>query len=123
METIETRELTITTVGADGAAVGSGTIEDLYGLLLDVYLNFHASAPNTTDTTIAYGSPALGNILVVSNSVTDALFAPRKAICDAAAAALALYDLYVLNGTLTISLAGCNALTGALVATVRYLKV
>jgi len=123
MQTIETRELTITTVGADGAAVGSGTIEDLYGLLLDVYLNFHASAPATTDTTIAYGSPALGNILVVSNSVTDALFAPRKAICDAAAAALALYDLFPLNGSVSVALAGCNALTGAVVVTLRYIRM
>ena len=123
MQTIEQRTLSIDTAGADGAAVGSGSIDDLYGFLLDIYLNFHASAPATTDTTVAYSDPALGNIVVLTSSVTDVLLAPRKTVCDAAAGALAAYDLCPLNGSVSISLAQCNALTGAVAVTLSYIRM
>ena len=94
----------------------------LDGFLLDVYLDFHASAPATTDTTIAYDEPDFGNVLVVTNSATDALYAPRKNTCDATGAAISgNYTMFPLNGGLTISLAQCDQLTAAVVAKVRYL--
>lgn len=114
--------LTVNTTGGAGSATGSATSGALYGELVDVYLNFHASAPNTTDTTLAYAVPALGNIVVVTSSSTDALYRPGQAVCDAAAAPVAgYYGRFVLNGTLTLSLAQCDALTAAVVATIRYL--
>ena len=122
-EYVRSKDYTVTTVGGAGAAVGSVVTDELDGFLLDVYLNFNAGAPATTDTTIAYTSPSLGTVLVVTNSATDGLYAPRQATHTAAGAATGLYDLYPLNGTLTISLAGCDALTGAVVATVRWLSV
>ncbi len=122
MSEIRTETVTITTTGSAGSATGSGTTPALTGFLLDVYLNFHASAPATTDTTIAYDEPDLGNVLVVSNSATDALIAPRQKVVDNANSAITNSHVpFPLNGALTISLAQCDALTGALVATIRYL--
>lgn len=122
-ETIVTETIAVTTTGADGAATGSTASGALYGFLLDVYLDYHASAPATTDVTLAYTSPANGNILVVTNNATDGLYAPRKQACDAAGAAITGgYDCYPLNGTVTVSVAQANALTGAVTARVRYYK-
>ena len=120
---IATETLTVTTTGGAGSATGSAVSGALNGFLLDVYLDFHASAPATTDTTLAYTSPANGNILVITNSATDALHAPRKQASDAAGAAVSgVYDLYPLNGTITLSVAQSDALTGAVTARVRYLR-
>lgn len=120
MEQINQKSVTINTTGGAGAATGSGTIEGLFGLLLDVYLDYHASAPNTTDTTIA---DDYGNILVVSNSATDALYSPRREVHDAAGAGLTVYDYIILNGNLTVSVAECDQLASAVVVTVTYLNL
>jgi hypothetical protein len=121
---IATTYVKVTTTGADGSATGTGTSRQINGFLLDVYLDFHASAPNTTDTTVALATPALGNITVISNTATDALYMPRKNACDIAGAAISgVYDLYPVSGTISVALAGCNALTDAVVATIRYLEL
>jgi hypothetical protein len=115
--------ISVTTTGSAGSATGTGRSGALSGFLLDVYLDFHASSPATTDTTIAYDEPDNGNILVVTNSSTDALHAPRKQVSDSAAAAIdGVYDLYPLNGNVTVALAGCDALTAAVVVRLRYLR-
>lgn len=115
--------LRITTTGGAGVATGSATSKAFNGFLLDIYLNFHASAPATTDTTVAYDEPDFGNLLVVTNSVTDALIAPRvKPVDNANVAVTNAHDRFPLNGNITISLAQCDALTDALVATIRYLE-
>lgn len=124
MSEIITKTCTITTTGTAGNATGSGTIAGVNGFLLDIYLNFHASAPNTTDTTIAYDEPDLGNVLVVANSATDGRYYPRAQACDAAGAPLAgVYEHLPISGGLSIAVAGCDALAGAVVVTVRYLQV
>jgi hypothetical protein len=120
MEQINSKSITIDTVGGGGVAVGSGVIEGLYGFLLDIYLDFHASAPGTTDTTIV---DDFGNVLVVSNSSTDALYSPRREVHDTSGAGASFYDYITLNGSLTISVAGCDQLTGAVTVTVQYLNV
>lgn len=117
--------VTVTTTGSAGSATGSATSSALNGLLLDIYFDFHADAPGaTTDTTVAYGTPGGGNILVLTNTATDVLHAPRKQASDAAGAAISgHYDQYALSGTLTVSVAGCDPLTGAVVARIRYLRM
>lgn len=112
--------VTLTSTGAAGSATATGeTAESVEGYLEDVYLNFHASAPATTDTTIKQTGRS-DNILVVSNSATDALYSPRKPVHTAAAAAITDgHDRYPINGTITVSIAQSDALTGALVATIR----
>jgi hypothetical protein len=120
MSEIAIETVSITTSGSAGSATGSGTTIPIMGFLLDVYLNFHASAPATTDVTIS--DAVFGNIVVNSNSATDVWLAPRKATCDVSAASTGLYDLVPLNGALTISVAQADALTNCLVATVRFMK-
>lgn len=119
---IATEVVSVTTTGEDGSGTGSGTGNTLVGFLLDIYLDYHASAPETTDVTVAYADRG-GNLLAVANSSTDALYTPRAtAVTNAAAAITNSHDRFPLNGRLTVSVAGCNALTGAVTAYIRYWK-
>lgn len=117
---MQTCQLAITTTGSAGSATGSATSPIITGYIYDVYIDYHASAPNTTDVTIAYGTPAGGNILAKANSATDARYVPRQATCDNAASALTWYEQFYINGTFTIAVAQCDALTDAVTVTVRY---
>jgi hypothetical protein len=119
MSEIFSQQVSITTTGSAGSATGSGTAIGINGFLLDVYLNYHASAPATTDVTIS--DPTFGTILVRGNTITDAWHMPRKETCDSTGAGTGMYELIPVNDTLTISVAQCNALTDALVATVRWI--
>jgi len=119
-----TTTVSVTTTGIDGAAVGSSVSEYLYGFLLDVYLNYHASCPATADVTLAHTNPLMGNIFVKSNNATDIRIVPRDPCVNVAAAAITdSYDYHVLSGTLTLSVAEANALTDCVVATIRWLKL
>ena len=120
MSEILTETVTVTTVGADGSALGSAQSKALKGFLLDIKLDYHASAPaGTTDLTV---SDDYGTILTISNSVTDALIAPRQKPVDNANSAITnAHDRFPLAGPLTFAVAQCNALTAALVATIRYI--
>lgn len=106
----------ITTTGVAGSATGTGTIAvTVPGYLEYVYLDYHASAPATTDVTISYAStPPGGNIIVRSNSGTDGIFYPRGGASDAAAAAITnSHVMLPVAGTINISVAQCDALTAA----------
>ena len=119
MSEIAIQTVNITTTGDAGSAIGSGTTIPIQGFLLDVFLNYHASAPATTDVTIS--EEVFGNIVVKSNNATDIWLAPRKDTVDAAAAATGVYDLVPIKGPLTIAVAGADALTDCLVATIRWI--
>lgn len=117
---ITTYAIPVTTTGSAGSATGSATSETIIGELIDVYLDFHASAPATTDTTIAFGVRG-GTILAVSNSATDALIAPRQKLVDNANTAITnSFDCFYLNQSVTISVAQCDALAPAVTV---YLRV
>ncbi len=119
MSEIAYQKVAITTTGGAGAATGSGTSIPIQGFLLDVYLDYHASAPATTDVTIS--QEIFGNILVKSNNATDAWLMPRKQSVDPAGGDTGSYELIPVNGALTISVAQADALTDCLVATIRWL--
>ncbi len=89
MSEIAIDTVSITTAGGAGAAVGSGTTIPINGFLLDVYLNYNAAAPATTDVTIS--DPVFGNLVVKSNNATDIWLTPRQPSVDAAAAASGQY--------------------------------
>ena len=118
---IMTETVSINTVGLAGAALGSADTKDLFGFLLDVYLNYHASCPATADVTISEAT--LGTICVKSNNATDIRLAPRMATHDIAAAATGVYDQYPISGPITIAVAEADALTACLVATIRWLII
>ena len=122
MSSIYTVRVPVTTTGAAGSATGTATTETLHGFLLDVYLDFHATAPATTDTTIAYALRG-GNILAVANSGTDALLTPRvKPVDNANAAITNAHERFPLNDALTVSLAQSDALDPAVVVYLRILR-
>lgn len=121
MGEICTEVVKVTTTGEAGSATGSANSGVIQGKIIDVYLDFHASAPGaTTDTTIAYADRG-GNILAVANSATDALIAPRQSLVTNANAAITnSHDRFAVNGKLSVSVAGCDALTDAVTAYIRY---
>jgi hypothetical protein len=114
----------VTTTGSAGSATGSATLALPDGWVEWIYLDFHASAPATTDTTIAYAdTPPGGNILVVSNSATDALKFPRAGCVDNANSAItASYTRFPAGEPVTISLAQSDALTGAVTVYVHVVQ-
>lgn len=119
--TIRQEIVKVTTTGSAGSATGTSRSQALHGELMDIYIDYHASAPGaTTDVTIAFGERG-GNILVVSNSATDALFHPRaKPVDNANAAITNAFDRFALNGTVTVSVAQSDALTDCVVVYLRY---
>ena len=119
MSHIESQKLTITTAGAAGSAIGSADTMPIEGFLLDVFIDYDAAAPATTDVTIT--DPVFGNLVVKSNNNTDCKLSPREPLCDAAAAATGLYDLIPINSTLTVSIAEADALAACAVITLRWL--
>ena len=119
---IITKSVSVTTTGDPASATGSSTLPGMTGFLLDVYLDYNASAPGaTTDVTVAYTTRG-GNLLAVSNTATDALVAPRQKLVDNTNTAISNSDaLFPLNQALTVTVAQSNALTACLVATFRIL--
>ena len=122
MSEIVTQKVAVTTTGTDGAATGSGNSLAINGWLQDVYLDYHTSAPATTDVTIAYKQRG-GNLLVVTDSKTDGLYAPRvKPVDNANGAITNAHARFAVNQALTVSVAGSNALTGCVTAYITYEK-
>jgi hypothetical protein len=120
---IVTEIVKVTTTGSAGAAVGNTNSPAMHGFLLDIYFDWHTSAPNTTDTTVSFKDHG-GNVVVVTNSATDVLITPRAKPVDNANAAIAnAHAKFPINGQLNVALAGCDALTDALVAYIRYLRI
>jgi hypothetical protein len=120
---MECYRLSVTTTGGDGSATGNSTTEAIVrGKLHAVYLDYHASAPNTTDVTVAIVEAQAVTLLTVSNNATDGWYLPRGQVCSTAAAGLTYDGTYTVcepfpvTGGLKVSVAGCNALTGAVVA-------
>jgi hypothetical protein len=117
-----TEIVTVTTVGEDASAAGVGKSKAMHGFLLDIKLDYAATAPATTDLTV---TDVDGNVVYAkTDSVTDVLVAPRQKLVDNAAAAITnSFDKFALNGPMTFTLAGSNALAAALVAKIRYLRL
>jgi len=121
---IQVVPIRVTTTGSAGSATGSADSRHIVrGQVLGVYLNFHASAPATTDTTLKTkgGAAPSYDLLVVSNSATDAFLVPRaKPVDNANAAITDAHAPFPVADYLTLSVAGCDALTDAVVGHVLY---
>ena len=117
---IEKYTIKVSTTGSSGSATGSLVTALPYCELLAARLDFHASAPGTTDTTLySPGGPVSVTLLTVTNSATDAWFYPTHQLDDSSGSAITgAYIPAVIHGNLLVELAGCDALTDALTMTI-----
>ena len=110
--------VSITTTGSAGSA--TGTVDVSYprgGVLLGVDINFHASAPNTTDVTIAdvINSARSRTLVFLENANTDVYVPVGEEIKTSLNAATGVYRSPAFGPLLRVSVAGCDALTDAVV--------
>lgn len=110
----------VTTTGGAGVAAGTGVTEKpVNGLVHGVFLNFHASAPATTDTilrTKGNSAPSY-NLVTVTNSATDVFHALATGLVNTAAAAITdSHRPWPVADHLEISVAQADALTDCVVA-------
>jgi hypothetical protein len=119
---IITEEVLVTTTGSDGSASGTANTPSIMGYLLDIYLDYHASAPATTDVTITHedtGAP----ILTIANNATDGKYAPLLQGVDADGAAVdGVYISHSINSKITVAVAQADALSPCVTAHIRYVK-
>ena len=117
---IERYVIKVSTTGSDASATGSLVTALPYCELLAAYLNFHASAPASTDTTLSSpGDPVSLTLLTVTNSATDAWYYPSIQMDENAGAAITgAYVPAIIHGNLLVELAGSDALTDALTLTI-----
>ena len=117
---IEKHVIKVSTTGSSGSAPGSLVTALPPCELLAVYMNFHASAPASTDTTLSSpGDPVAVTLLTVTNSATDAWYYPSIQMDDNSGSAITgAYVPGLIHGNLLTELAGCDALTDALVMSI-----
>lgn len=111
-------KVAVTTTGSDGEATGSGETElPVNGKLYAVYMDYHATAPATTDVTIALTEPPSATILTLTDDKTDGWRFPREQAHSNAGVGLTYDGTHVVveappvAGNLTVSVAQANALT------------
>ena len=124
MDRLRVMTWTVTTTGGAGSASGNAdSPSPITGEVLAVYVDYHASAPATTDLTLKTkgDTPPSYNIIVISNSATDAYKAPRSGAVDAANAAITnSFVPFAVSDKLNCALAQSDALTDAVRVTVLY---
>lgn len=110
--------LPVTTTGSAGSAAGDATSATISGVLLNVYLKFHASAPGaTTDVTITEVGGAGRTLLTLTNTATSGNFPIRIPEVGVTGTALTGTTPFYLPGTaIKVAVAQCDALTEAVVA-------
>lgn len=115
----------VTTAGSAGSATGSGQTLPLHGVLGFIQVDYHGSAPGTTDVTISEVGGAGRTILTLTNRNTDGIFYPNVSFTDSTGSAYATpaYGAFIVVGTtLQVSVAQCDALTDAVQVSFGYLK-
>ena len=112
-------EIPVSTAGTAGTATGAASVAVPLCELVALYIDYHASAPATTDVTIsAPGNPAAQTPLTVSNSATDGWYYPRRIADGLTGAALSTHAPYVVHGgVLAVSVAQSDALTDCVTVT------
>ncbi len=122
MGILKAATVNVTTTGGAGVATGTGISDTFSGEIVGIFLNFHASAPATTDTTITDTASGV-EIASEDNAVADKFIVPVIFGEDNDGAGLTgdvTPQHYVVSQGVTIALAQADALTNALVATILY---
>lgn len=115
---VRTAKIDVTTTGSAGSAAGTAySDKPLNGELYAVRVDWHASAPATSDITITVDSdddhPAV-TIYAKTDANTDLWVYPVVQSTDTAGAAVAsIYQHILVNGRVKVVLAQCDALTNA----------
>jgi len=129
MINIET--IKVTTTGSAGSATGATNSNvSIEGKILAFRINYHASCPNTADVTITerIGSTDWQTIHTETNSTTDVMRYPRRAVEDSAENTVTfdgtneIYEPYVTNGQIRVAVAQADALTDCVIVDVLYEK-
>jgi len=122
--------IAVTTTGTAGSASGNESSIRCTGRVYAVYLAYHASAPATTDVTLAMAGTPSESILTIANNATSGWYYPRRPVCLNDGTALA-YDIggsqkvcepYAVVDRLKLSVAQSDALTDCVVAYVYLLS-
>lgn len=122
-QTINVLRIPVTTTGSAGSASGNATSTPIVsGYIERIYLDFHASAPATTDTTISVVGHENRTILTLTNVNTDGDYPVRIAETGNTGTAAATTTRLAVVGQIKVALAQCDALTGAVVAYVYLLR-
>lgn len=115
----------VTTTGSAGSATGdSGVVTSNgagsslpTGFLVEIYVDFHASAPSTTDTTISEVLPngsSLRTILTLTNTNTDGVYAVKIPSYNTTGTASGSDLVYPnIGSSWKVTVAQCDALTAA----------
>ncbi len=113
-------QVRVTTTGSAGSATGTGDSEPITGEVVSVGLNYHVDAPNTTTVDLDELGGNSRKILDKAASKTDVIHHPRQLMQDTTGADQAgVYERIALVGRkIRISVAACDPLTNALVATI-----
>lgn len=114
----------VTTTGSAGSATGSTTtVEFPPGTLLEcVKIDYHASAPATTDLTITEAEGLQRDVLTLTDTNTDGTYYPRHGEHDPDGTAGSGVGHFVIEGALTIALAQSDALTDAVLVTFQTMR-
>jgi hypothetical protein len=106
---INTHKVTVSASGAEGSGTGSADAPVVNGYLEAIYLDFSATATGTMDVTVAHKTRG-GNVLVTTNTITDALKYPRAKPVDNANAAITDANArFCLNDQMTITVAEASS--------------
>lgn len=118
MSEIYSQTITVATIGSAGNAAGSQQITGIHGFLLDVYLNYSVSCPDSAN--VYLNDYLFGSIFINSGSHTDVWLAPRKQTTGPDCAVTGTFEMIPINATITIQVDQADALTACLVATIRW---
>lgn len=101
--TLKTEAVTLSGTGTAGAvSISASTTAPLRGHLYAVQLNWTAGISATTDITITQDSPAL-NVLILTDTVTDAWYYPGAQLTANGAGIAGAYDHLLVNDALDIA--------------------
>lgn len=122
----DSTRIAVTTVGADGAAVGTAYgSRSIDGEIAAVHVDWDSTAPNTSDITVTIEAddnhPAL-TLYTKANANTDAWVYPHAQATDNAGAAITgWYVPLIGTGRVKVVVGDSNALAPAVTVTV-YVK-
>lgn len=125
---IKQTRIKVTTVGSAGSATGTTDSEDVInGRILRVDVDYHASAPGTTDVILSEVEAHVAhNVISKTDNATDFTAYPSIQLTDSAGAgrtfdgtrAVVVPDF--VSGHLRLTVNQCDALTNAVVADIYY---